>query len=38
MHDIIRGVVPFVVLIMVALVLCTIFPEIILWLPGKMIR
>ncbi len=35
--DIIRGVIPFVVMIMVALALCTIFPQIILWLPGQMI-
>jgi tripartite ATP-independent transporter DctM subunit len=38
MADIIRGVIPFVLLIMVALVLCTLFPQIILWLPGQMIR
>jgi tripartite ATP-independent transporter DctM subunit len=36
--DIIRGVVPFVFLILVALALCIAFPEIILWLPGKMIK
>ena len=35
--DIIRGVVPFVAMIIVALLLCVIFPQIILWLPGKMI-
>jgi len=35
---IIRGVVPFVVLIMVGLGLCLAFPEIILWLPGMMIK
>jgi len=35
--DIIRGVIPFVVMIVVALVMCTIWPQIILWLPGKMI-
>jgi tripartite ATP-independent transporter DctM subunit len=35
--DIIRGVIPFVILIIVALVMCTIWPQIILWLPGKMI-
>ncbi len=34
---IIRGVVPFVILIMVGLFLCIIFPQIILWLPGKMV-
>jgi len=38
MPDIIRGVVPFVSLIILALVLCTLFPQIILWLPGQMIR
>ena len=36
--DIIRGVFPFVILILVALALLIIFPEIILWLPGQMIR
>ena len=35
--DIIRGVIPFVVLIMVGLGLCIAFPQLILWLPGKMI-
>jgi len=35
--DIIRGVIPFVIMIMVGLVLCVLFPEIILWLPGKML-
>lgn len=38
MSDIIRGVWPFVILIIVALFLLAAFPEIILWLPGKMIR
>jgi TRAP-type mannitol/chloroaromatic compound transport system permease large subunit len=38
MGDIIRGVIPFVLLIMVGLGLCIVFPEIILWLPSKMIR
>jgi TRAP-type mannitol/chloroaromatic compound transport system permease large subunit len=36
--DIIRGVLPFVVLILIGLGLLIAFPEIILWLPGKMIR
>jgi TRAP-type mannitol/chloroaromatic compound transport system permease large subunit len=36
--DIIRGVIPFVILILVGLVLCVAFPGIILWLPGKMIK
>jgi len=38
MADIIRGVMPFVVLVLVALVLCVIFPSIITWLPSMMIR
>ncbi|MFW6360848.1 MAG: TRAP transporter large permease [Spirochaetota bacterium] len=37
MANIIRGVIPFVLIIMLTLVLCTIFPEIITWLPEKMI-
>lgn len=37
MSHIIRGVIPFVLIIMLTLVLCTIFPEIITWLPEKMI-
>jgi tripartite ATP-independent transporter DctM subunit len=37
MWDIIRGVIPFILIIMLVLVLCSIFPEIILWLPEKMI-
>jgi TRAP-type mannitol/chloroaromatic compound transport system permease large subunit len=35
--DIIRGVLPYVALIVIALVLCIVFPELILWLPSKMI-
>jgi len=35
--DVIRGVIPFVILIMVGLGLCIAFPQIILWLPGKML-
>ncbi len=38
MPDIIRGVTPFVILVLVALVLCIVFPQIITWLPGQMIR
>jgi len=38
MSDIIRGCVPFIVLVLVGLALCSAFPEIITWLPGKMIR
>ena len=38
MGDIIRGVLPFVILIIVGLALMTIFPEIILWLPAQMIK
>ncbi|MBU2535159.1 MAG: TRAP transporter large permease subunit [Chloroflexi bacterium] len=36
--DIIRGVFPFVFLILIALGLLIAFPQIILWLPGQMIR
>ncbi|UCG55144.1 MAG: TRAP transporter large permease subunit, partial [Dehalococcoidia bacterium] len=36
--DIIRGIIPFVILILVGISLCVVFPEIILWLPGQMIR
>jgi tripartite ATP-independent transporter DctM subunit len=36
--NIIRGVIPFVVLIMVGLVLCIVFPDIIMWLPHQMIK
>ncbi|MGB2813892.1 MAG: TRAP transporter large permease subunit [Dehalococcoidales bacterium] len=38
MGDIIRGVIPFVFLIMIGLGLLVIFPELILWLPGQMIK
>jgi len=38
MADIIRGVTPFVFLIMIGLGLCVAFPQLILWLPGKMIK
>jgi len=34
--DIIRWVIPFVLLIMLGLLLCVIFPDIILWLPAMM--
>ena len=37
MGEIIKGVLPFVAIIMFSLVLFTIFPEIITWLPGQMI-
>jgi tripartite ATP-independent transporter DctM subunit len=37
MAEIIKGVLPFVGIIMLTLVLCTVFPEIITWLPAKMI-
>lgn len=37
MWDIIKGVIPFILIIMLVLVICSIFPEIILWLPEKMI-
>ncbi|MBN2050180.1 MAG: TRAP transporter large permease subunit [Spirochaetales bacterium] len=37
MSHIIKGVIPFIGIIMVTLVLCMVFPEIITWLPEKMI-
>jgi tripartite ATP-independent transporter DctM subunit len=36
MGDIYRAVVPFVIIQAIGLALCMIFPQIILWLPGKM--
>jgi len=36
--DIIRGVIPFVFLIMIGLGLCVAFPQLILWLPAQMIK
>jgi len=38
MGDIIRGVFPFVGLIIIGLGLCVVFPQIILWLPAQMIK
>ncbi len=37
MTDIIKGVIPFILIIMFTLILCMFFPEIITWLPEKMI-
>ncbi len=37
MDDIIKGVIPFIIIIVFCLILCTIFPQIITWLPEKMI-
>ena len=36
MRDIYRGIIPFVALQMLAVALCLIFPEIILWLPRRL--
>jgi len=36
--DIIRGVIPFIFLIMVGMGLCVVFPQIITWLPSTMIK
>jgi len=38
MADIIRGVIPFISLVIVAVVLFVVFPEIVLWLPELMIK
>jgi TRAP-type mannitol/chloroaromatic compound transport system permease large subunit len=32
-----RGVVPFLILQAIGVLLCTLFPEIVVWLPNKMI-
>lgn len=36
--EIIRGVIPFILLIGVGILLCIIFPQIVTWLPGTMIK
>jgi tripartite ATP-independent transporter DctM subunit len=36
--DIIRGIIPYVIIVLVVLVLLAIFPQLITWLPGLMIR
>jgi len=36
--DIIRGVIPFILLIFVGIGLCVAFPQIVTWLPGTMIK
>jgi TRAP-type mannitol/chloroaromatic compound transport system permease large subunit len=36
--DIIKGVIPFIVLILIALGILIVFPEIITWLPEQMIK
>jgi len=38
MADIIRGVIPFVILILIGMGLCIAFPQLILWLPAQMIK
>lgn len=38
MGDVIKGVIPFIPLIMVAIAICCFFPQIVLWLPGIMIK
>ena len=38
MEDIIRGVIPFALLVLVGVVLLAVFPEIALWLPAQMIK
>ncbi len=36
--DIIRGVIPFIIIVVIALVACIVFPQIITWLPNAMIK
>ena len=38
MDQIIRSCMPFILIQAVGLILCMLFPEIITWLPGKMIK
>lgn len=38
MNDIIKGVIPFIIIIMICLLLFTIFPQLITWLPAQMIK
>jgi TRAP-type mannitol/chloroaromatic compound transport system permease large subunit len=38
MTEVIRGVIPFVILIMIGITLCAVFPQLVLWLPSMMIR
>ncbi|TES89133.1 MAG: TRAP transporter large permease subunit [Dehalococcoidia bacterium] len=35
---IIKGVYPFIAIVLVVITLCVFFPQIVLWLPGLMIR
>jgi tripartite ATP-independent transporter DctM subunit len=35
--DMMKGIIPFVGIIIIALIICSIFPEVILWLPSKML-
>lgn len=37
MSDVVRGILPFVGLVLLGLALCVAFPDIILWLPGRML-
>jgi len=37
LSDIMKGVIPFVLIIVIALLLCIAFPQIITWLPDQMI-
>jgi len=37
-HDIYKGVVPFIILQWIGLALCIIYPDIIMWLPSKLIK
>jgi tripartite ATP-independent transporter DctM subunit len=38
MGDVIRGVYPFIGIVFVVVLLCTIYPQLVLWLPNLMIR
>ena len=36
--DVIRGVIPFIAIIGLGIMLCVMFPQIVTWLPGTMIK
>ena len=37
-EDIYKGIIPFVVLMIIGLVICTLFPQTVLWLPSTIVR
>ena len=35
--DVYRGVIPFILIIVIVTVLCAVFPPLVTWLPGKLV-